>query len=239
MTATVVLVHGAFSGAWTWRDVQAELRARGVASRAVDLPTCNTTDSSLDFHDDAKHVRSVIDEIGGPVVLAGNSYGGVVITEAAVGHAAVKRLVYIAAFMLAADESVTLQILNAMQATEPSATGFSFRDDGFAEMDIETNIPFAFNQAPPEQLDWIRANGLKPMAFQGDPSAALSGAAWQTIPSTYVVCDDDRSIRPDAQRQWAKEQATDFVEWPSDHCPQHSRPRDVADLLAKLANDVT
>jgi len=237
MTATVVLVHGAFSGAWTWRDVQADLRERGVDSRAVDLPTCNTNDPTTDFESDAAFVEQVIDDIGGPVVLVGNSYGGVVITG--VDHSSVKRLVYIAAFMLRPNESVTLQILNAMQATEPAATGFSFRDDGFAEMDIETNIPFAFNHAPPEQLEWIRANGMRPMAFKGDPSAVLKSAAWQTIPSTYVVCDDDRSIRPDAQREWAKTQATDFVEWSADHCPQHSRPGDVVDLLATLANDIT
>jgi hypothetical protein len=77
------------------------------------------------------------------------------------------------------------------------------------------------------------------MSFGADFSSKVTEASWRTIPATYAVCTGDLAIRPDSQLQWATERAADYVEWPADHCPQNSRPNDVADLLAKLANDVT
>lgn len=80
--ATVVLVHGAWCGAWIFEKLMAALHARGVASVAMDLPTCTNMDASADVHTDAEAVRSVLATIDGPVVLVGSSYGGVVITAA-------------------------------------------------------------------------------------------------------------------------------------------------------------
>jgi pimeloyl-ACP methyl ester carboxylesterase len=99
-TATVVLVHGAGGGPWIWEPVGKELDALGVEHLEVDLPTMDENcDPAANFHTDAAHLRAVIDGIEGPVVLCGNSYGGVVITEASAGHPRVQRLVYLAAAM--------------------------------------------------------------------------------------------------------------------------------------------
>ena len=79
--ATVVLVHGAGAGGWTWERVAEELDALGVAHLEPDLPTVGEdVDPALAVHDDAAHVRSVLDGLNGPSVVCGNSYGGVVIT---------------------------------------------------------------------------------------------------------------------------------------------------------------
>src|SRR5579871_5973595 len=79
---TVVLVHGALGGAWIWELVGKELDARGIAHVQVDLPSVGVdVDPTSDMHGDAAHVRAVIDGLSGPVVLCGNSYGGVVITR--------------------------------------------------------------------------------------------------------------------------------------------------------------
>jgi pimeloyl-ACP methyl ester carboxylesterase len=233
MTATVVLVHGAGSGAWTWRDVRAGLGGKGIESRAVDLPSCTNADPSVGLHEDAELVRSVIDDVGGNVVLVGNSYGGAVISEAAAGHPAVKRLVYLAAFMPVETEPLMQQLMGAV--TEGFNDGVNIRDDGLIEFDLETELRVALQQAPPDQIEWVRANGARPMSFGSDPNLAPAAAAWETIPSTCVVCTEDLSIRPEAQREWAKTRAGDFVEWPSDHCPQHSHPDLVIDLLERLA----
>jgi pimeloyl-ACP methyl ester carboxylesterase len=82
----------------------------------------------------------------------------------------------------------------------------------------------------------VRVNAGEPMSFGTDPTkAAFADVGWKTIPSTYVVCTEDHSILPEAQRRWAAERASEVVEWPSDHCPQLSHPGLVADLLEKLA----
>jgi pimeloyl-ACP methyl ester carboxylesterase len=232
MTATIVLVHGGWAGSWIWKYVVAELEGRGIPNVAVDLPTCNATSPTVDFHDDARYVRGVIDEVGGPVVVAANSYGGLVMTEAADAHPAVRHLVYIAAFMPSPEESL-MQV--AAEAPNPDMNALiTRRPDGLFDIDFEADIEFSLQQAPPEVVEFVLENSGKPMSLQG-MDGAVSGAAWRSIPSTYVVCTEDKALRPDAQREWAKTRATNYVEWPSDHCPQLSRPGDVADVLVDLA----
>jgi hypothetical protein len=78
--ATVVLVHGNFLGPSSWRDVTEILASAQVSAKAIRLPS-STTDGSGpcgDLYDDAAQVRAVLDELRGPVVLCGHSYGGAV-----------------------------------------------------------------------------------------------------------------------------------------------------------------
>ncbi len=234
MPATVVFVHGGWSGSWTWQEVVKELDGRGVASVAVDLPSCSAADPAVDFRDDARHVRSVIDDVGGPVVLVGNSYGGLPMTEGAAGHPSVKRLVYLAAQMPAVGQ----RDMGGALAPE-LASAIRLRDDGLLEVvDVEAGLKVVMQQAPEHAKDLFRTNiAGKAMSIGTDPTATMSAAAWETIPSTYVVCSEDRAIPPELQREVAKARATEVIEWPSDHAPQHSHPRDVTDLLEKLANE--
>jgi pimeloyl-ACP methyl ester carboxylesterase len=236
MTATVVLVSGAWSGPWIWQEVSKRLEDRGVASRTVVLPTVNATAPTVDVRDDARAVRNVIDDAEGDVVLVGNSYGGAVITEAAASNPDVKRLVYIAAFMPDADEAL-FELLPANSDPEFGAA-IDIGADGLARIPLDVLYRRAFQHAPQDQLDLVRDNVQVPMSFGSDLAIKVSEASWRTIPATYVVCSEDLAIKPESQLQWAKERATDYVEWPADHCPQCSRPDDVADLLAKLANDI-
>ena len=100
----VLLVHGAWHGAWCWAALQSELDQHGIASLAIDLPGHGASTLPLsDMHGDAQHVADVASKIGRPVVLVGHSYGGGVIGEAA--HilrnsisAPVQHLVYLTAF---------------------------------------------------------------------------------------------------------------------------------------------
>jgi pimeloyl-ACP methyl ester carboxylesterase len=77
------------------------------------------------------------------------------------------------------------------------------------------------------------------MAMGGGATTTVSAVGWRSIPSTYVVCSEDRSLQPDAQRRWAAERATEWIELPCDHCPQVSHPAETGDRLAKLATLVT
>ena len=69
----VVLVHGAWHGAWCWEPAIAALAAAGVTALAVDLPGHGDDPGPLgDLHGDAAHVTSVLNSLDGPVVLAGS-----------------------------------------------------------------------------------------------------------------------------------------------------------------------
>ncbi len=229
---TVVLVHGASAGAWVWEPLTKELDARGIKHVEVDLPTMELNgDPGLSFHDDADHVRAVLDDINGPVVLVGNSYGGVVITEASAGHHDVVRLVYLAAFMPDADEE--FMSLVAASCTPETMSGASATADGRADVDGEVLKKIALQQSPREVAEWAVSN-KRPMSMGQAGSPSVAGVGWRSIPSTYIVCSEDRCIRPVAQRQWATERATNHIEVPFDHSPQLSHPAEVADILAGI-----
>ena len=99
---TVVLVHGAWADGSSWRRVIAILQARGVAAIAVQNPTTSLAD-------DVEATRQILKSVTGPVVLAGHSWGGTVITEAG-NEAKVKALVYVAAFAPDAGQSTGDQV---------------------------------------------------------------------------------------------------------------------------------
>ena len=95
---TIVLVHGAWHGPWCWSPVLARLDEQGIPAVAVEL-------GLMDVHEDAAIVTRALDEVGGPALLVGHSYGGIVITEAGV-HPSVERLVYVCAYAVDEDETV-------------------------------------------------------------------------------------------------------------------------------------
>ena len=76
---TIVLVHGAFADSSSWNDVIASLRSDGhpVIAAANPLRGLRPTMSYL---------RTVLDGVTGPIVVAGHSYGGTVMSEAAAGN---------------------------------------------------------------------------------------------------------------------------------------------------------
>ncbi len=80
MSRTVVLVHGAWHGAWCWTPVVARLGAAGRRTTAVDLPSVSSTTATL--ADDVACVRAALDALDGEALLVGHSYGGVVVTDA-------------------------------------------------------------------------------------------------------------------------------------------------------------
>ena len=232
--ATVVLVHGAWCGDWVYWKLAPCLEERGLDWVGVDLPTCGATDTSIGPLDDVAHVRDLIHSIDGPVVVAGKSYGGTVISGATAGCSNVEHLVYIAAMMPEPDE--LFHTTTAAARTPEFARGSRLLDDGRVALDPEIGAACAFWQATEEDRDVWRRNG-RPMSFGRDPSVHLERVGWTDRPSTYIVCSEDRAIQPSAQRAWAK-QATHVIERPWDHSPGVSHPAEVADLLADIAHAV-
>lgn len=221
MTATAVLVHGLWHGAWCWDAVRAALADRGVASVAVELPL-------TDLPADVRATREALDALGGPAVLVGHSYGGAVVTAAGT-HPQVRELVYLAAFQLDEGESVS-RVLPDLPETRLAD---AMRVDG-DEVDVDRDLGsrLLYSDAPPDVAAAAAAR-LRPVGrrlFRGTPEEV----AWRTLPSTYVVCADDQAVHPELQRALAR-RATRSVEWPGGHSPLLTRPGQVADLVAERA----
>jgi pimeloyl-ACP methyl ester carboxylesterase len=230
-SATVVLVHGAWHGAWCFDRVVPLVRARDVAVCAVDLPGGG-------FEADVAHVRAVIDAIDGDVVLLGHSYGGAVITDAG-AHASVRHLVFLCAFSIAENESCV-----SAASGEPAAALISHEgrpnlgaamvhhDDGTSTLAREGARACLYSDVDDDTFEWAYAQ------LRGQRNDSLSasprGVAWRTKPSTYVVCSEDQGVHPDLQRIMAR-RCTETIEWRTGHSPFANHPDLVADLLIDLA----
>jgi pimeloyl-ACP methyl ester carboxylesterase len=101
---TVVLVHGAFADASSWSRLYAELAGDGLMIKAPPNPLRGVA------VEDGEYTKGVIEQIDGPVLLVGHSYGGAVITATGVTDNVVG-LVYVAAF--APDEGEDLGTLQS------------------------------------------------------------------------------------------------------------------------------
>jgi len=198
-------------------------RRRGIDHVAVDLPTADAgVDPTLDAHADAVHVRTVLDGRR-PVASLRQLLWRVVITEASAGHPKVNRLVYLAAFMPdTEDEFLSFMLANS---TPEFATGATFGDDGLIRFDPDMVKKLAFQQATSEVASWA-AGQLRPMAMGGGGSPTMTGIGWKTIPSTYVVCAEDQSLLPGAQRAGRQSAPPTVSSCPSTTAPPVAPGRD-------------
>jgi pimeloyl-ACP methyl ester carboxylesterase len=213
----VVLVHGAFHGAWCWDGVRAALDERGISSHAVELPLQGLAA-------DATVARTAIEAAGPGVVVVAHSYGGVVVSEAATGVPGVRALVYLAAFMLEPDED-ELSLLSAHGSELLSSLVPT--DSGVAVDPAKAHRVF-YGDSTPKAVAAIIPR-LRPVG--GDGSRSTREPAWKSFPSIYVVCTNDAALPVAAQRRMSARAGT-VVEWPTDHSPFLTRPDAVADLLA-------
>jgi pimeloyl-ACP methyl ester carboxylesterase len=223
MTARpIVLVHGAWHGAWCWDKVVAGLRQRHVPVTAIDLPF-----EGLEV--DAAAARDAICNAGDGVVVVGHSYGGAVISVAASGLANVGHLVYLCAFMLAEDDDIA-----ALMSRYPSPLGKYMRQaDGGTTVDPAGVKEVFYADCDQADIDDALAR-LRPVPSLNLRPKGAPPPAWRDRPSTYVVCTEDRAIVPELQQLMAA-RATRVVEWPTSHSPFLSQPERVVDLLTELS----
>ncbi|MFG2440634.1 alpha/beta fold hydrolase [Streptomyces sp. NPDC048508] len=229
---TVVLVHGAFADSSGWSEVVARLRHDGYPVIAAANPL-----RGLDS--DAAYVSSLLDSIPGPVILVGHSYGGEVITNAAVGHANVKALVYIAAFAPDQGESGLALVglhpgsqLGEALVVRPYAVAGGGGADGYVD-------PAKFRSVMAADL---RRSDTELLAAQQRPVdlAALQAPsgepAWRTIPSWYLVAGSDRAIPAATEKFMARRAAAHTVVVDdASHLVMLSHPGRVENLIVQAA----
>lgn len=235
MAATVVLVHGAWHGAWCFERVTPGLEERGVRVVAVDLPGHGSNPAPLgDLHEDARAVREAIDQVGGPVVLLGHSFGGMVVTEAGAHHPDVKHVVYLCAFMPETGESLVTLVSSV---DDPGLKAPIHTLPGEREGEVLINPEFVRELFYADATDADVERALARLVPESGPAFAQAPAAiaWHDRPSTYVVCTADQAILRPLQLQMAAH-ASETFELPTSHSPFLSRPELVVELLAELAS---
>jgi pimeloyl-ACP methyl ester carboxylesterase len=190
---TIVLVHGAWADTSSWRGEVATLQAAGYDVRAIANPL-------QDLTTDSRYVADYLKSIHGPVVLAGHSYGGSVITNAATGLTNVKRLVYVDAAAPAPGQT-TRQLSGAGSVVikkKPAELFYTTAapSSGAPELYLKEGIfVHHFGNDLPQaeaKVLWASQRGAS-MAVFTTPSTA---AAWKTIPSWYFISTGDQIITP-------------------------------------------
>jgi pimeloyl-ACP methyl ester carboxylesterase len=229
---TIVLIHGAFADASGWSAVFDALTSQGYPVYAPANPLRGVAS-------DGEYVRTFVSTIEGPVVLAGHSYGGCVITNASAGLAAVKSLVYIAAY--APDEGETLTDAGTLGGGSTELTKHLVLRPypGAPEGDADGYIdPQYFHELFCADVD---AGLARFMAF-GQRGVAVSGLVtpsgvpgWRTIPSWYMVAANDATIPPEAERAMAARAGAHTVEVASSHVAMISHPDEVTELIIAAA----
>ncbi|MGY1739601.1 MULTISPECIES: alpha/beta fold hydrolase [unclassified Blastococcus] len=229
---TVVLVHGAFADSSSWNGVIAALRRDGHPVVAVANPL-------RDLHGDAAFLRDVLDGIDGPVVLAGHSYGGSVMSEAAAGHPRVRALVHVASFLLEKGES-TGELAGRYPGNElgPALRPVPVRGpDGRVRDDLyiaQERFREVFAADVPADVAELMAVTQRPITAAALADEA-SEAAWRTIPSWTLVTRQDLAVPAEAQRFMAERASSHTVEVDASHAVTVSRPDVVARLVDEAA----
>ena len=233
---TIVLVHGGWADSSGWNGEISRLQKDGYAVLAPANPLRGLSS-------DAAYLRSVLQSIDGPIVLVGHSYGGAVISNAAVGVSTVRALVYIAAFAPDTGESLAqLVTMNPGTHITPDAldnrlyplpdgtTGTDlyikasvFRDAFAADLPVGTTRLMQATQRP-----------FSVAAFT-EPSGP---PAWKTIPSWYLVATDDHAIPPATERFMAQRAGAYTTEVAASHVPMMSQPSVTTDLIVRAARAV-
>jgi pimeloyl-ACP methyl ester carboxylesterase len=226
---TVVLVHGAFADGSSWNEVIERLQAEGLQVTAPAIPL-----RGISF--DSAYIASFLEQIPGPILAVGHSYGGAVITNAATNANNVVGLVYVAAF--APEEGETLgeveggsrdSVLGTAQVPlqypagegEETATEFAIDPEKLHEafasdLSAEQAAVMAATQRPVSELAFSEPNG--------EP-------AWKKLPSWAVVATGDKAAGTDVVRSMAERAGATITEVEGSHVIMVSQPQAVTDVI--------
>jgi len=192
---------------------------------------------------DSAYIHSVLQTIDGPIILVGHSYGGAVISNAAVGVPNVKALVYIAGFAPDKGESL-VQLVTMNPGTDIGPATLTTRQYPLPGGGEGTDLYLtksAFHDAfagdlPHNLTDQMQA-AQRP--FSNEAFGSLSGdPAWKTIRSWYLVATQDHAIPPVTQRFMAARAHATVVEVRASHVAMISQPEATTRLILEAARSV-
>jgi pimeloyl-ACP methyl ester carboxylesterase len=231
---TVVLVHGAWADSGSWDRVVRRLQADGYTVAVPPNPLRGLTN-------DSGVIASFVQTVTGPIVLVGHSYGGAVITNAALGSTQVQALVYVDAFI--PDQGQTLTDLTAVGScfavpdisTVLNFVPFPGAPAGVADSYVKPSVfTTCFTNGLPAPKGAALAATQRPLATNvfSDPSGP---PAWKTIPSWAIVGTQDHAITPASQLAMAQHANAHIVQIRAPHLSMIAKAADVTKVIEQAA----
>ncbi|KUF11969.1 alpha/beta fold hydrolase [Pseudoponticoccus marisrubri] len=234
----LILIHGAWAGAWVWEALVPELAALGWPAEALDLPGDGAHPipagrvTAQDYRDTL--ARAIADGPG-PVALVGHSGGGMLVTA---GHALcpdrVSHAAWIAGMLLRDGQSFD----DIQQAVAGPGQRFGITshvvvapDGASSTVPVDKAAALFFNDAEPETARAAAAR-LTPQPAAGHRMRVTRAAGFDALPKYYLLATQDRSVLPQAQRLMCDGVPKLTVEEiAAGHVPQLTR---AAELAARL-----
>jgi pimeloyl-ACP methyl ester carboxylesterase len=222
----VVLVHGAWADGSCWTAVIESLQAQGYDVTAPQFPETST-------EDDVARLRQTLARIEGPVILAGHSYGGQIIT--ALGpDPKVAALIYVAAFGI--DEGESLGKLLSGGPPTPALANLVVDEQGFGWLPEDDFVGHFAGDLDPAQARILYAvqQPISLSTFEytmGDPG-------WKSVPTWFIVATEDEAIPPDAERQFAARMGATTVEVAAGHLAMVTHPEIVVDMVGQATETI-
>lgn len=233
--APILLIHGAWHGAWCWNGLTPLLESAGRKVAAIDLTSLGddrTPVAQATLANDTQRIVAALSKFDRPAVLVGHSFGGMSVSSAAeAAPERIKSLVYLAAFLPANGESaLDLSPRNTRSRAGEAMKGVA--PDGTIDLDREKALDIFYNGCPPELAkaagQRLRPQPVAPMATK----VALTEGRWGKLPKTYIRCDQDRALTP-AFSDWLVGRRSEVTMRTMDtgHSPFLADPQGLAALL--------
>lgn len=222
--ALFVLVHGACHGAWCWNKITPALQARGHSVLALDMPGRGGGVPGLTLAD---HADTILSSYDGQAVLVGHSAGGFSISAAAeAAPDRVSRLIFVTA-LLPRDGEVLGRKMQRMKGERMNLPLVVAEDRLAYSFDATNASAVLYNGASEDDIrDAVARITFEPSGPHRE--AIRVGAAFASVPKSYVICTQDRMIPAVDQEDMAAD-LTDVARIDTGHSPFLSTP----DLLAQ------
>jgi pimeloyl-ACP methyl ester carboxylesterase len=237
--ATFILIHGAFHGGWCWERVVPLLAAKGHQVLAPDLPgmggdTTHFADDTLNQW--AEFTADLVNNSQGPVILAGHSQGGAVISQAAeMVPDKVAYLAFVTAVLV--EDGGTLLRGDDLQALESGSHAVLALSGGGKLMSVDRALAKAafYSMMTPRDAQMAADRTTpQPVSLMTTP-LHLTPTRFGTVPRAYIEALDDLTLTIDFQRRMQRYwPCYPVISLPSDHSPFYSTPTELADALLSL-----
>ncbi|HSI56192.1 MAG TPA: alpha/beta hydrolase [Ideonella sp.] len=234
----IVLVHGAWSGAWIWRRVLGPLRAARHEVHAVTLTgvgeRAHLRHAGIGLQTHIADVVGLVEaEELSSVVLVGHSYGGMVVTGAADrllarSAGAVQHIVYVDAMVPLPGEGWGDQHSPEVVAARTAAA----HANGHA---LPPPDPADFGLAGADR-DWLlRRQVPHPFGPYREP-LPFDGERWAAVPRTFIDCQQPAYPTIAAMRERVRQMpGFTVLEMATGHCPMVSAPEALVEHLLAIA----
>jgi pimeloyl-ACP methyl ester carboxylesterase len=235
-----LLIHGAWHGGWCWRKVMPLLEAKGHRVLAPDLPAHGddrTPMAKVTLKSYTDRVCEIAREQKEPVILAGHSMGGVVITQAAEYCAKqIAALVYVCAFLPRnGDSLMTWASQDRESLVNPGTT--SLQADGTIRFKPEYTREAFYGDCPEEDAAFARSRLVAQSPAPFATPVQTTTERWGAIPRFYIEGARDRAITLLLQREMQKHspcrQTFSIV---TDHSPFFSAKEELADIFLRIGS---